>query len=86
MPHYSRVAIILCPEFNGFYRLKKANADHDFGLTIAPGTSDGSLRRLAWADGVPLENGWRPSQPYVIPAASVPRRTPVTRLKAAKKR
>src|ERR1700722_20799025 len=86
MPHYSRVAIILCPEFNGFYRLKKANADHDFGLTIAPGTSDGSLRRLAWADGVPLENGCRPSQSYVIPAASVPRRTPVTRLKAAKKR
>ena len=86
MPHYSRVAIILCPEFNGFYRLKQANADRDFGLRIVPGTTDGSLRRLAWADGTPIEDGWRPSLPHVIPAASVPRRQPVTRLKAMKKR
>ena len=38
MPHYSRLAIALFPEFNGFYRLKKAQADADFGLRIQPGT------------------------------------------------
>ncbi len=37
MPHYSRVAIILCPEFNGFYRLKQANADRDLGLGLCRG-------------------------------------------------
>ena len=85
MPHYSRAAIILCPEFNGFYRLKTANADKDFGLRIGPRPSEGGLRRLVWADGTPIETGWRPAIPHVIPDASVPRRRPVQRLKAMRK-
>jgi hypothetical protein len=78
LPHYSRAAIILFPEFNGFYRLKKAKADADFGVRIEPGRN-GSLRKLLWADGTAIENGWRPSVPSVIPDAPVPRRPPVQR-------
>ena len=79
MPHYSRLAIILFPEFNGFYRLKHAKADADFGVRIAPALNPHSLRRLVWADGAPIECGWRPSVPYVIPVNPVPRRPPVQR-------
>jgi hypothetical protein len=79
MPYYSRLAIILFPdEFNGFYRLKKAKADSDFGVRIAP-ARDGGLRRLEWADGTPLSSGWGPSVPYIIPTVPVPRRPPVQR-------
>jgi hypothetical protein len=79
MPHYSRLAIILFPEFNGFYRLKKAQADTDFGVRIAPGHHDGEFRRLVWADGTAIEKGWRPRTTYVIPTDPVPRRPPVKR-------
>lgn len=79
MPHYSRLAIILFPEFNGFYRLKRAHADADFGVRIEPGTHDTEFRRLVWADGTPIELGWRQSIPYVIPTDPVPRRPPVKR-------
>src|SRR5271168_4665184 len=37
MPHYSRAALILFPEFNRFYRLKLSKADKDFGVAIEPG-------------------------------------------------
>jgi hypothetical protein len=79
MPHYSRLAIILFPEFNGFYRLKHAQADADFGVRIESGKHLTGLRRLLWADGTPLDCGWRPLTPYVIPADPVPRRPPVKR-------
>jgi hypothetical protein len=79
MPHYSRLVIILFPEFNGFYRLKVAKADKDFGLRIAPGKNAGDFRCLVWADGTPIESGWRPSVPYIIPKNPVPRRPPVRR-------
>jgi hypothetical protein len=78
MPHYSRLVIILFPEFNRFYRLKKAKADADFGVRIEPGNHK-SLRGLVWADGTPIESGWRPSAQYVIPTIPVPRRPPVRR-------
>jgi hypothetical protein len=83
MPHYSRLAIILFPEFNGFYRLKKAKADSDFGVQIEHREKDASgFRRLVWADGTPIECGWRPSTSYVIPTAPVPRRPAVRRVSA----
>ena len=80
MPHYSRIAIILFPELNGFYRLKTCHADRDFGtrLEVEHNGAEG-FRRLVWADGNPIENGWRPSQPHVIPENPVPRRPPVKR-------
>ena len=79
MPHYSRLAIILFPEFNGFYRLKSAKADKDFGVQIASTKKAEELRRLQWVDGTPIESGWRPSASYVIPSNPVPRRAPVQR-------
>jgi hypothetical protein len=79
MPHYSRLAIILFPEFNGFYRLKTSQADRDFGVRIESGNHITGLRRLLWADGTPIELGWRPQTAYVIPTDPVPRRPPVNR-------
>jgi hypothetical protein len=79
MPHFSRLAIILFPEFNAFYRLKKAHADADFGVRIETCKNGHGLRRLVWADGTPIENGWRPSTPHVIPTNPIPRRAPVRR-------
>ena len=78
MPHYSRLAIILFPEFNRFYRLKRAKADADFGVRIVLGDNHG-LRQLQWADGSAIENGWQPTTPHVIPVNPVPRRPPVRR-------
>jgi len=80
MPYYSRLVIILFPEFNGFYRLKTSHADRDFGVSIEPPAKLTKVfRRLVWADGTPIENGWRPTIPYVIPTDPVPRRPPVKR-------
>ena len=78
MPHYSRAVIILFPEFNGFYRLKKAGVDRDFGVRIVPG-ENGGLRRLAWEDGTPIAQGWQPSTHHVIPVDPIPRRSAVKR-------
>jgi hypothetical protein len=80
MPHYSRLAIILFPEFNGFYRLRSAHADADFGVRIGSANQSTGLRRLVWADGSPIEKGWRPTIEYVIPAIPIPRRPPVKRV------
>ena len=80
MPHYSRLVIILFPQFNRFYRLKQSQADQDFGVRIeSPRKIATGFRGLVWADGTPIENGWRPSTPYVIPKDPVPRRPAVRR-------
>jgi hypothetical protein len=80
MPHYSRLAIILFPEFNRFYRLKAAHADQDFGVRIESRGKDAEgLSGLVWEDGSPIEQGWRPPTAYVIPSNPVPRRPPVKR-------
>ena len=80
--HYARALIILHPEFNGFYALEKALADKDFGVCIEPAPRKyvaGYVRRLYWADGRAIENGWRPTVAHKIPSAPVPRRKPVER-------
>jgi hypothetical protein len=79
MPYYSRLAIVLFPEFNAFYRLKRAKADTDFGLRISPFKGSEGFRRLEWADGTSIDGGWKPSVPHVIPKAPVPRRPAVQR-------
>ena len=79
MPHYSRLVIILFPEFNGFYRLKQCHADREFGVRIGAENPITGLRSLVWADGTPIEQGWRPSTSYVIPTHPIPRRPPVQR-------
>ena len=79
MPYYSRLAILLFPEFNGFYRLKTAKADKDFGVCIVSTKGVEGLRRLEWVGGTPIESGWKPSAPHIIPDKPVPRRAPVER-------
>jgi hypothetical protein len=90
--HYARVIIILHPEFNGFFAVEKAQADADFGVGVEPTPRTprrGYVRKLQWADGTAIQNGWRPSTPQTIPVAPIPRRQPVVRsitVKAARKR
>jgi hypothetical protein len=63
-PHYERIIAILHPEFNGFYEMAKSKADADFGTMlerVIKNPKRGYIRRLLWADGTPIEQGWRPT-------------------------
>jgi hypothetical protein len=89
-PHYERIIAILHPDLNGFYEMMKAKADDDLGTRLEPAPKDhpkGYVRRLLWADGTAIENGWRPSTPHVpAPVARRPRvqrRQPVSATAAA---
>jgi hypothetical protein len=64
---YSRAIIILHPRFNGRCELRKARADERFGTRIEAATDKrpkSYARRLQWADGTPIEDGWRPTRPH----------------------
>ncbi len=66
---YARAITILHPEFNGFAEFRTCIADTIFGTRIEPVPDDrpkGYARRLQWADGTAIENGWRPSTPHKI--------------------
>lgn len=60
-PYYARMVCILHPEFNGFFAMGKSKADEIFGTMLGPITKRGQLRRLLWADGTAIEQGWRPT-------------------------
>jgi hypothetical protein len=63
-PYYGRIIAILHPELNGFFGMAKSQADADFGTMLEPGArhpKPGYIRRLIWADGTPIEAGWRPA-------------------------
>jgi hypothetical protein len=81
-PHYERIIIILHPEFNGFYEMAKSQADADLGTMLEPVTKPGHVRRLLWADGTRIENGWRPTTPHepkpVLRRERVRRKPPVS--------
>jgi hypothetical protein len=66
--HYGRIVVILHPDLNGFFEMKKSTqADADLGIRLepsCPGHKRGYIRRLLWADGQPIENGWRPANPH----------------------
>jgi hypothetical protein len=53
----------LHPELNGFFAMAKSAADADLGTMLEPGKNlePGHARRLLWADGTPIERGWRPT-------------------------
>lgn len=75
--HYARAIIILHPEWNGFFVVEKAQADADFGVRVEPSSRNhprGYVRRLQWADGTAIQDGWRPTTPHVITTAPIPRR------------
>jgi hypothetical protein len=68
-PFYARAIAILHPEFNGRAELRKSKADGIFGTEIEPVPDKrpkNYARRLQWADGTAIENGWRPSVPHVV--------------------
>jgi hypothetical protein len=62
-PHYGRIIAILHPDLIGFYAMAKSKADADFGTVLEPvkNQKPGHIRRLMWADGTAIENGWRPT-------------------------
>lgn len=65
-PHYGRIIAILHPDLNGFFEMVKCKADADLGTMLEPGAKKprGYVRRLLWADGTPIERGWRPTIPH----------------------
>lgn len=70
-PFYSRAIIIFRPDFNEKTEFRKSHADEVFGveLVLPPETGKRArrcVRRLRWADGTPLERGWRPTLPVLI--------------------
>jgi hypothetical protein len=76
VPFYARAIAVLHPEFNGRAELRKSKADDILGLMLEQDQAArpvGYARRLVWADGTPLESGWRPTMPHV-PALPANRR------------
>jgi hypothetical protein len=66
---FSRAITILHPEFNGHCEFRTAEADDIFETEIESMPKKrpkNYARRLQWADGTPLELGWRPTQPHVV--------------------
>lgn len=60
---YARVIAILHPDLNGFFEMKRSPVDAIFGTVLEPVAKSqrGYIRRLLWADGTPIERGWRPN-------------------------
>jgi hypothetical protein len=68
-PFYARAITILHPEFNGRAEFRQSKPDAIFGTRIEPVPDKrpkNYARRLQWADGKAIENGWRPQNPHVI--------------------
>jgi hypothetical protein len=66
---YARAITILHPVFNGRAEFRKSRADEIFGTRIEPVPDKrpkNYARRLQWADGTAIEDGWRPKHPHVI--------------------
>jgi len=72
-PFYARAITILHPEFNGRAEFRKSRADVVFGTEVEPipdKRPKNYARRLQWADGTAIENGWRPTKTHVIDHAA----------------
>ncbi len=71
-PWYGRIITILHPEeVNGLVCFRTSVADAVLGVQLAPAKQKGSYARaLQWADGTPLELGWRPQNPHVVKHAA----------------
>jgi hypothetical protein len=66
-PHYGRIIVILHPDLNAFFEMAKCKADTDLGTMLEPPAKNkerGYIRHLLWADGTPIESGWRPATPH----------------------
>lgn len=69
VPFYGRAITILHPEFNGLAEFRPSLADDCFGTTFET-TGEGRRSRLLWADGRPIEDGWRPTIPHTLRAVA----------------
>jgi hypothetical protein len=66
-PYYARAIMILRPDFNGWAELRHGNINDVFRLDLeSEKRPEFYARRVLWADGTPLELGWRPTLPLVI--------------------
>jgi|ERR1700733_3457029 len=69
--YYARIIAILHPDLNGFFEMREPNnhtrkergPDAELGTKLEPNKSRSRDygRRLLWADGTVIENGWRPT-------------------------
>lgn len=69
VPFYARAIAILRPELNGRAEMRTSKADEIFDVELEPVPDKRPkhyARRLRWADGTPLERGWRPTLPHVV--------------------
>lgn len=85
--YYARIIVILHPDLNGFFEMREPRKpgrtdrgpDAELGTKLEAaksGTKDYS-RRLLWADGSAIEQGWRPTTPHEPkPVSRRPRHTP----------
>jgi hypothetical protein len=72
--YYARIIVILHPDLNGFFEMrepqkpnrKERGPDAEIGTKLEPAKSRTKDygRCLLWADGTPIERGWRPSTPH----------------------
>lgn len=73
--YYARIIVILHPDLNGFFEMREPNKperkergpDAELGTKLEPvrvRTKDYG-RRLLWADGTAIENGWQPTTPHI---------------------
>jgi hypothetical protein len=72
-PFYARAITILHPEFNGRAEFRASIADRIFGTQLEPVPErrpKNYARRLQWADGTAIENGWRPAIPHSVNCAA----------------
>jgi len=68
-PFYAVAITILHPEFNGRAEFRKSKANTIFGTQLEPipkKRPKNYARKLQWADGTAIENGWRPAIPHVV--------------------
>lgn len=68
-PFYGRAICILHPEYNGLAEFRPSIADEIFATRIEPLSNKKPkkyAKRLQWADGTAIEDGWRPSIPHVV--------------------
>jgi hypothetical protein len=77
-PYYARAIVILRPAFNGWAELRHRSVNEVFGLALEPTKRpEFYARRVMWADGTALENGWRPTRPHVVGVCEVAKRPDV---------
>ncbi|MEG9435305.1 hypothetical protein JAO29_03900 [Edaphobacter sp. HDX4] len=73
-PFYARAIVILRPSFNGWAELRHTKPNEVFGLELEPVKHpDFYARRVTWADGTALEDGWRPSVEHIVTRAAIVR-------------